>query len=280
MKKGIYIILLLGLVGCSKWQHRPSAGIAVELNGQSLTFADLDEITRSATSSEDSAAMADAYIYQWATDILEYAEARDRASSEIERLVEDYRRSLYIHAYEQKMIARHRPKAWPDSVVENVYAQHQDQLRLHESIVKGVLLIVPQGTPKIDQMKTWMGRLTDANIEKIEKYAFQYATGYEYFPTQWRSINQILLRLPLETNILEEHISHNKQQIVLEDTTSVYVLQITDKRLSGDVMPLEYARENIEQILINNWQIGFLKNERKSLYDDAVRFNKLKRYER
>jgi len=267
------------LTSCTFVQPKHQEGVAAEVNGQQLSFAELEEITSAAASSADSAAMADQYIYQWATDILEYAEARDRANEEIERLVEDYRRSLYIHAYEQNLIARHRPKHWPDSVVERIYNEQQYRLLLRESIVKGVMLIVPKGTPKIDQMKGWMNKLNEANIEKIEKYAFQYATGYEYFPNQWRKINQIIMHLPLETNILEERISHNKQ-VVLEDSTSVYVLQISDKRLAGEVMPLDYAQEDIEQILVNEWQIGFLKNERRSLYDDAVRYKKLIRYEK
>jgi len=267
------------LASCSMFQQKQREGVAVELNGQSLTFTELDAITRSATSSADSAAMVEAYIYQWAADILEYVEARDRADAEIEKLVEDYRRSLYVHAYEQKLVARHRPKQWPDSLVERIYNEQKAQLKLHESVVKGVMLIVPKGTPKLEHVKGWLNNLSEANIEKIEKYAFQYATGYEYFPNQWRPINHILLRLPLETNTLEERIGRNRQ-VVLEDSVSVYILQVSDKHLSGETMPMDYARENIEQILCNEWQIGFMENERRSLYDDAVRYNKLKRYEK
>jgi len=272
------IVVLFMLASCSLWQPKHREGVVAEVNGQSLTCAELAEITRAATSSEDSAVMAEAYIYQWAADILEYAEARDRANEEIDRLVEDYRRSLYIHAYEQKIVARHRPKQWADTLVERIYKQQQSQLRLTESIVKGVLVIVPKGTPKIDQLKSWLYKLTDANIEKIEKYAFQYATGYEYFPAQWCSVNQVILRLPLESNILEERMDKNKQ-IVLEDSISVYVLQITDKCHSGDVMPIEYAREKIEQILFTQWQVEYMQEERKKMYEEALRFNKLKRYE-
>jgi len=279
MKKVVYIAIVMMLAGCTWVQPKHQDGVAVELDGRSLSFAELDDITRSATSPADSAQMAETYIYQWATDILEYDEARDRANEDIERLVEDYRRSLYIHDYEQKLIARHQPKQWPDSVVENIYAQQQNHLRLRESIVKGVLLVVPQGAPKINYLKNWLGHLTDANIEKIEKYAFQYASGYEYFPNQWRSINQIIMHLPLQTNTLEERLTRGGQ-IVMEDSMSVYILQVTDKRMSGEIMPLDYAREDIQQILLNDWQVGFMKNERRSMYDKAVRFNKLKRYER
>lgn len=280
MKKTVYIaIAVMMLASCSLWQPKHREGVAVELNGQTLTFEQLDEITRSAQSSEDSTTMANAYIYQWATDILEYAEARDRASAEMEQLVEDYRRTLYIHSYEQQLMARHHPQTWPDSVVERIYEQYKEHLRLKESVMQGILLIVPQNTPKIEQLKSWLKNLNDQNIEKIEKYAYQYATGYEYFPNQWRSSTQIMLNLPLETNILDEKLNKTSQ-IIVDDSTSVYLLQITDKRLCGDIKPMDYAREDIYQMLLNEWKTGFLRNERQQLYDEAVRYDKLKRYEK
>jgi len=264
--------------GCH-WQNKKSTDVAVELNGQTLTFTQLDEITSKATSAEDSAAMAEAYIAQWACDILEYAEAKDRATAELEQLVEDYRRSLYVHEYEQKLIARHRPKAWPDTVVKKIYEEQKEQLRLKESIVKGVLLVVPQGTPEIAKAKGWLSKLTDDNIEKLDKYAFHYASGYEYFPNAWHSTNQIMLRLPLEKDILTDQLS-KQSQIVVEDSISVYMLQVVDKRMTGDIMPLDYARETIEQILVNDWQKGYIQTERQQLMEEAERFNKLKRYEK
>lgn len=279
MKKAIYILTGMMLASCSLWQPKHREGVAVELNGQTLTYEQLDAITRSAQTSEDSTAMVNAYIYQWATDILEYAEARDRATDELEQMVEDYRRTLYIHDYEQRMVARHQPRNWPDSVVEQIYEQRKEHMLLNESILKGLLLIVPKGTPKIEYLKNWLSHLNEANIEKIEKYAFQYAAGYEYFPNQWRTSNQINLLLPMETNLLDERLS-KQSQIVVEDSISVYILQITDKRLSGESMPLEFAREDIYDMLLNDWQMAFLKNERQQLYDNALRYDKLKRYEK
>jgi len=279
MKKITYIVCILVMTSCSLWQAKHREGVAVELNGHTLTYEQLDEITRSAQTGEDSTTMVNAYIYQWATDILEYDEAKDRASAELEQLVEDYRRTLYIHEYEQKLVSRHQPKQWPDSVVERVYEKQKEHLVLSESLVEGILLIVPKGAPQLGNLKNWLSHLNDVNIEKIEKYAFQYATGYEYFPNQWRTSTQVILHLPLETNILDEQLSkHN--QITVEDSTSVYLLQITDKRLRGDVMPLEYARESINQLLQNEWRMAFLKNERQQLYDNAIRYDKLKRYDK
>lgn len=278
MKKILYILLGIGLASCSLVQTDPRESVVAEVNGQTLTQEQLAMVTASAANAEDSAAMADTYIRQWATQILEYDEARDRADAEIEKMVEDYRRSLYVHEYEQRLVSRHQPKEWPDSMVDAVYTTNREQLLLREPIVKGVLLVVPQGAPKINYLKMWLKKLDGKNIEKIEKYAFQYATGYEYFPNEWRSANQIILRMPMETDMLSERMSGNNQ-VVLEDSSAVYILQVTDKRFVGDVMPKDYAKERIGQILLSHWQVGYLQQKRNDLYNEAVRFNKLKLYE-
>ncbi len=276
-KNTFLLILTIALASCSLFEKKQAAGVVAELKGHQLTRIELDQIT-SAADKADSAAIAEQYIRQWAEDILLYDEAKDRPSAEVEKLVEDYRRSLYIHEYEQRLVARYRPHHWQDSVVRTVYANNKNRLRLHQTIVKGVLVIVPQKTPKQEKVKKWLSTLTEDNIDKIDKYALQYATGYEFFADEWRSANQILMQIPTETDILNQHIA-KRNQIIVEDSASVYILQLTDKRMSGDIMPMDYAKEQIEQILLNRWQVDFMKQKKANLYNEAVRFNKLKRYE-
>ena len=55
---------------------------------------------------------------------------------EIEKMVEDYRRTLYAQAYEEWLVERRMPKGVPDSTIAQVYAQMPDRFRLDESIVK------------------------------------------------------------------------------------------------------------------------------------------------
>ena len=274
----ILLISLLGgsLAACSVFHKSQVEGVVAEVNGQYLTCAELDEVTRDVA---DSAAVADAYIRQWATQILEYTEAKDRASKELEAMVEDYRRSLYIHEYEQRMVTKYRPRVWEDSVVADFYEQQQSRFVLRDNIVQGILLVMPLKTPQLANLKKWLTNLDEKNTEKIEKYAYRYATGYEYFPAEWKTTNQITLRLPIELEALQQQMKHSNQ-IVVEDSTSVYVLQITDKHFIGEKMPLSYAREEIEEVLLNRWKVTFLQQRREELYKEALRYNKLKLYEK
>ena len=114
-------------------------------------------------------------------------------------MVEDYRRSLYIHEYEQHLIAQRMPREVLDTLVQEFYDNHRNRFILRDDVVKGLLLVTPKDSPNLDKLrKKIMEPHLEENIEWIEKFAYQYATGYELFLDQWMTTNQILLRMPFE----------------------------------------------------------------------------------
>ncbi len=282
MLRKVHIITLLCILcatsSCTLFGKR-SNGAVVEYDGQTITQSDLRYLT-AGLSPEDSARVADAYIRQWAIALIEYDKAKDVPNKDIERLVEDYRHSLYIHDYEERLIAQRMPKELEDSLVAQFYETHAQHFVLRETIVRGVLLVVPNGAPKMDKLKQWLQQPTDEeNIESIEKYAYQYATGYELFVEEWKTANQILMRMPFKEDDFQKQLSH-KKQIELQDSVSTYLLQVTDIHAAGETMPLDYAAPEIEKILLNQRQVEFLQQERTALYEKAVREHKVKFYER
>lgn len=265
------------LCGCNAFHRKHALGTAVELNGHSLYWSALDSLTMGMPS-EDSARAANTYIRQWATDILEYDKAKDMADPQIESLVEDYRRSLYVHAYEDLLVERKMPTKVADSVVAQIYQMQPEKFILQESIIKGVLLVVPQNAPHLKRVKQWLEQPED-NIEDIEKYAYRYATGYELFTDRWLTEQQILLYIPFVKDDLNAML-RQKKQIEVSDSASLYILQVTDKHLVGEQKPIDYARPEIEKVVLSRRQVDFLKSERDKLYDDAVLFQKIRFYDR
>ena len=76
--------------------------MVAELGTHKMFRSELEAVTNLAVDNEDSVRMADAYIRQWATDILFYDKAHAHEDPELEALVDDYRRSLYVHRYEER----------------------------------------------------------------------------------------------------------------------------------------------------------------------------------
>ena len=270
-------IELIGLVlaccllgGCQALEKKQQAGAAVELNGRYLYYSTLDSLTLG-LNSEDSARVRDQYIRQWAQDILLYDNATSRTNEEIEAMVDNYRTTLYVRAYEERLVAKRMPKQIADSTIIALYEQMPGRFQLDESIMRGMLLVVPLDAPKMDKLRTW---LTKQDMDAIEKYAYQNASGYDLFTDRWLTTTEMIGRIPLERAELESRLK-TKNQIEVKDSTKTYLLQITEKHIRGEAMPIDYARPEIEKMVLYARQADFLRTERERLYKEAVETKKI-----
>lgn len=276
----IYTIYLLSclLCGCHVFEEKRMVGTVAEYNGKTITVEDIQLLTLG-LSSEDSVRVVDQYIRQWATGLIEYDVAKDKTNKDIERLVEDYRRSLYLHEYEQRLIAQRMPQMIEDTLIESFYSLHSKYLILSETIIRGLLLVVPNKAPNMNDLRKKIQQPNlEENIEWLEKFAYQYAVGYELFLEDWKDMSEIIVLMPFEQNDLDKQLK-NKRQIELQDSINTYILQVTELHMKGELKPLTYARKEIESILLRQRQVEFLKEERNLLYEKALKEGKLKLYE-
>lgn len=280
MKKIIIIILGLSILNsCNLFEERRLSGTAAEYNGKTITLKQLQLLTTGLTP-EDSTRVAEQYIHQWAIDLIEYDIAKDQTNKTIESLVEDYRRSLYLHEYEERLVAQYMPRIIEDSVIQSFYDMHRNHFILPETIIQGILLVVPHDAPNIDELRKKIQHPdVEENIEWLEKFAYQYAVGYELFLDDWKNTNAVIVHIPLGVNELNKQL-RTKRQIEMQDSVNTFILQVTDMHPEGAQMPLAYARKEIENILLHERQIEFLQREREALYNQAIKEGKLKLYEK
>lgn len=274
MKKIEWIGIALAcclLGGCQAWEKKQQAGAAVELNGNYLYRSTLDSLTLG-LNSEDSARVAAQYIRQWAQDILLYDNATSRINKEIEAMVDQYRSTLYVRAYEERLVSKRMPKKIADSTIVALYEQMPDRFRLDESIMRGMLIVVPNDAPKMDKLRTWMAK---QEMDAIEKYVYQNASGYDLFTDRWMTTTEMIGRMPMERAEMESRLK-TKNQIEMTDSTKTYLLQITEKHMRGEAMPIEYARPQIEKMVLYSRQAEFLSNERERMYNEAIQSKTLK----
>ena len=279
MRKITLLIVCLALLkSCQLFEERRLSGSVAEYNGKTITIGELRSIT-AGLSPEDSTRVAEQYIRQWAINLIEYDIAKDQTNKAIEQLVDDYRRSLYLHEYEKNLIARRMPRAVEDTLIQSFYEQHKEHLILPETIIQGLLLVVPVGAPNMTDLRKKIQQPdSEENMEWIEKFAYQYAVGYELFLEEWKSSNELFMHMPFERDYLNKQLK-GKSQIELQDSTNVYLLQITDFYRQGALMPLTYARKEIEEIILRQRQVEFVQREREQLYEEAIKQGKLKLYE-
>lgn len=277
MKKAIPVILLLALLaGCKFVRQYQLGGAAVSVEGHSLCHADLQRLTKGAPTPQDSARIADNYIRNWATDILMYENAKRAADDpkRLEALVEDYRRSLFVYEYEQQLVEQRMPKHIEPDSIRRFYDLYPERFVLRENLVKGLFIVLPADAPETERLKTLLLNLDEQAMEQIEKYAYQYASGYELFADRWQTLHNILLRMPADDRDLTSAL-RSDALVERQDSATLYLLRITDRRLAGEPMPLEYARPEIEKILLSRRQVGFLSRQKAELYDNALKQGKI-----
>lgn len=279
MKSRLIIVCLIAIaiMGCDRFTRKHQVGTVAEVNGHSLYSSDLIEITRG-LSGQDSIDAAEHFIRQWATEILLYEKSTADPDKQMEQLVEDYRRSLYVHLYEQRLINHHLSTNIDEAEIDSFYHLHADEYVLKQTIAHGVMVILPLSAPDQSKIKNWLLELDEANLERIEKYCYQYSSRYQLFTEQWVTQSQIQLWLPPTITDLSRRL-RPQQQIIYEDSISIYILQTTDVCQQGSPMPTDYALPEIQKVLLHERQIAFIEEERKKIYDEAVRFNKVKLYE-
>ncbi len=124
----------------------------LEVNGKFLYKDELEHIVPENISPEDSARLAETFIRKWVTDNLLYERAQKNVQNEaeIEKLVDEYRKSLTIHNYLQVLVGD-VCDSLPTAILLCFTTDTRGFL-LPETIIRGSFLKVPITAPKLDRV--------------------------------------------------------------------------------------------------------------------------------
>ena len=124
-------------------------------------------------------------------------------------MVEDYRRSLIINSYQQR-IMQERLQSPTEEEIASFYDEHKGEFELTDYIVKGVLLKIPNNAPKQNVLRKHMRKLDMPAREYIEKYSVQYAMIYDYLLDNYVNYNDLIKKIPLTPSDIGTFLSQNK----------------------------------------------------------------------
>jgi len=268
----ILFLTLLIATSCTKKSPEATREPLLEVEGKFLYEDQIQQVIPPNVDKKDSAEIADSYIRKWVTDVLMYENAKRNITNqkEIDEMVEDYRKSLTIHQYQQKMIVQRLPATAAEEEIKAFYDQYSNQFVLNENVIKGLLLIVPKKAPKLSSVKSWVQSGNTKALESIEKYSLQNAISYDYFGDRWVTFTEILKKMPIQIEDPANFVSSRKFYET-DDSTQHYFLRIESYRTVGQTEPYDMAKNRISNILLNKNKADFISQFEKELYNDAVK---------
>ena len=270
MKKFFFFILTISALACSDKGGDIKRTPVLEVEGKFLYQDEIDQIIPATASLIDSADIAERYIKKWVTDVLVYENAKRNINklNDIEKRVEEYRKSLIINEYEQALIKERLSGVVTEDEMKKFYETYKSQLISQENLIKGLLLIVPKNAPQIDKVREWVRLSNTKSLENIEKYSLKNAISYDYFMNNWTSFGEILKKAPFrieDSGVFVRSTSFAETS----DSTKMYLLRIVSSIPTGQTEPYDLAKKKISSILLNKKKSDFIIQFEKDIYKDA-----------
>jgi len=276
--KYILIASILFFSGwCTKKKDKSDDPLA-KVGETYLYKSHLRNLVKAGLAKEDSLSMINSLTEKWIRKqlILEKAVLNlTDDEKDVEKELDEYRTSLIIYKYEQKLIGEKLDTIVTNGEMMNYYNENPQNFILNNNIVKAVFIKLPLNAQKVPELKEWLKVENDENVKLIDNYCFQQAIKYDYFNDKWIGFENIKMLFPFGSELSDQNVSANK---MYEATDSLfhYLLNIRDFQSKGTVAPYYYVEENIKEIIILKRKQKLIYDLENKIYFDAINKNNFK----
>ena len=272
--------LILLSNGCSLFKGNNQEDPVARVFEQYLYPSDISHAIPAGSSLQDSVVLSKRYVDVWVKDqlMLNIAEqALTEEQKDFDKQIAEYRRSLLIYSYRQKLLQQKLDTIVPDSEVQSYYQENISNFILGQDVIKGTYIRVPLTAPRIDELRAWSRSNSEDDLDQMEKYCISYADKYSDFNNTWVYFSSIKVQLPMQISQPSRYLRYNRN-IETTDELCRYLLHVTDHLPEGEVTPIELVSDDITNIIMNKRKIEFFQELEQSVYNDGVNRNQFEIY--
>ena len=269
---------LLVVAGC---RQESSEKVFVSVGDSHLTESRLMAALPPNVTPTDSAIIIDEFIKRWVLQqvLLQKAELNlSDVDQDIDAAVEEYRTSLIVERYQQKVVASFFNPVITDSAITDYYEDMKHNFKLHDNIIKGVFAVVPDDAKVKRRIKKLLSSDKVDNAAELEQYLFKNASKYEISMDKWMPMSYIRSYMPKDMLKNEQSVLRSKKLTEYVEGDNAYYFLVTDHIFSDGISPLEFVKDQIYTILLNKEKIMFIKKIKSELLDEAHKNNSIKYY--
>ncbi len=252
----------------------PERKAVARANDKYLYQDELAGIVEQNSTPEDSAARITAYVNSWIRKQLIIGQAMKRINineAEVNRKVLDYRYSLIGYEYQNFYIQQHLDDSISDTEIEDYYKSHADNFILKQNIVRGTYIKVPVTAPRTGKVKDMLFSKKEKDQNELKSYCLSFSVAYYLRDSSWIEFDKLVANSPMAE--IPNKIQFLKTNPFYETTSSdfLYFLKIDEYKISDNVSPLEFVKEDIQNILLNKRKVELAKTLEDEVYENAVK---------
>lgn len=242
--------------------------IVAQASGEFLYKKDIKGLVNENVTFLDSSKIVNNYIDSWIKKQLMIAKASDEINfdlSDIDRKVLDYKYALMVHEYEKFYINQNFDANISEEEITQYYNDKSENFILRQNIVRCLFAVISKQAPQINTFRKQIREYPDSDMEDIKSYCFRFSIQSSLETEAWINFDEVLATTPLAN--VQDRVTFLKTNSFVEtsDEENIYYLRILDYKISNQISPIEFVREDIKNILINK-----KKEELRSQLEDEV----------
>lgn len=284
MRNAIYIGILLLIVSCEyipTIKEKVSEELPIaRVNDIFLYEKDIQDLFKADVSQQDSILILKNYIDSWAKQqlLLHQAEINLKSESlEFEKLVEDYRSTLYINAYKEALVSNKLDTVVTYAHVKQFYLSNHENFKLNEELVQ--LKYIHLSNDRSDEKKLIKlfksSKIED--VEELESMKLEFIS-HNFNDTIWVKYNEIFKKINVLKDTPKMDVLKKSKFIQKEDSLGLYLITIKDVLLRNDTAPISYITPTIKQIILQKRKLELLRKIEVDLLNDAIKNENFEKY--
>ncbi|HRJ29273.1 MAG TPA: peptidyl-prolyl cis-trans isomerase [Cyclobacteriaceae bacterium] len=278
--RNAWVVWLMLMASCEliqMKQENPTADTkrtpVARVNRAFLYKDELGGIVLPGTTKEDSIVRVETYVNSWIRKQLLLQEAARKINineAEVERKILDYRYSLIAYEYQAFYIKQNLDTAIVASEIEKYYKENLDNFILKQNIVRATFIKVPKSAPRTNKIKELIFSKKEKDQDELKSYCLSFSTAYHLVDSTWMVFDELVKNSPLAE--IPNKIQFLKANPYYEtsDDTYLYFLRVMEYRISDNISPLEFVRDDIRTIILNKRKVALAKQLEDEVYKSAV----------
>lgn len=229
----------------------------------------------------DSSMIISKYVDSWVKKQLTIARAStelDFDEAKIERKILDYRYALMVHEFEMHYINQRLDKETSEEEIEKYYNEKFENFVLRQNIMRCLFAMVPVEAPQIENFRKLIRSYPDSNLEEIQSYCYRFASKSSLETELWINFDEVISNTPLISVQEKPEFLKNNSFVETSDENYYYFIRILDYKISDQIAPLAYIKDDIESILINKKKVELRKELEEEVYKVAKENNEFEIY--
>jgi len=268
------ILLFLLFVSCGNINRQANREVVARVNETYLYKDDIKNLVPDGTAKEDSINIINNYINIWATRQLFIDQSKRNLNEtelqEFDKLVEDYKSTLYINAYKDAVINKSINMEITEEDMSSYYSENLENFNLNEELVKLRYLHLPPDYNNIVATQTRFNRFKEEDEEDLLTKKLEFVT-FSFGDSIWVQFDQVLNKIPVLKTQDRNKVLKKGKYVQLRDSLGVYMIKIEEVLKKNETAPLTYIKPTIRQIILNKRKRELIKKLEKDITKDAIK---------